>query len=145
MMPGYQGWWWRWCQRRSLLRRKKYCKRPKVWTCTPTTTNMPGWEITIFNRRYIQYIFIHGWFSSVMLFFRGVTVFLAVNVATDLCHKLHGSGISASVAASGLPRVQPPIWSWVMLLMVQKSGDHQSRLVVYPIIYTVLYIPGGAG
>ena len=30
-------------------------------------------------------------------------------------------------------------------LMVQKSGEHQLRLVVYPIIYKVLYIPGGAG
>ena len=31
-----------------------------------------------------------------------------------------------------------------ILLMVQKSGDHQSRLVVYPIIYRVLTtIPGG--
>ena len=28
-------------------------------------------------------------------------------------------------------------------LMVQKSGDHQLWLVVYPIIYKVLYIPGG--
>ena len=28
-------------------------------------------------------------------------------------------------------------------LMVQNSGDHQLRLVVYPIIYRVLYIPGG--
>ena len=26
-----------------------------------------------------------------------------------------------------------------------KSGDHQLRLVVDPIIYKVLYIPGGAG
>ena len=29
--------------------------------------------------------------------------------------------------------------------MVQKSGVHQLRLVAYPIIYRVLYIPGGAG
>ena len=29
--------------------------------------------------------------------------------------------------------------------MVQKSGDHQLRLVVYPIVSKVLYIPGGAG
>ena len=29
--------------------------------------------------------------------------------------------------------------------MVQKSGDHQLRLVVYPSIYKDLYIPGGAG
>ena len=27
--------------------------------------------------------------------------------------------------------------------MVQKSGEHQLRLVVYPILYKVLYIPGG--
>ena len=27
--------------------------------------------------------------------------------------------------------------------MVQKSGDHQLRLVVYPIIYKVSSIPGG--
>ena len=32
-----------------------------------------------------------------------------------------------------------------ILLMVQKSGDHQLRLVVYPIIYKVLYIPSDAG
>ncbi len=32
-----------------------------------------------------------------------------------------------------------------VLLMVQTSGDHQLRLVVYPIICRVLYIPGGAG
>ena len=30
-----------------------------------------------------------------------------------------------------------------ILLMVQKSGVHQLRLVVYPIIYKVSYIPGG--
>ncbi len=27
--------------------------------------------------------------------------------------------------------------------MMEKSGDHQLRLVVYPIIYRVSYIPGG--
>ena len=27
--------------------------------------------------------------------------------------------------------------------MVQKSGVHQLRLVVYPIVYKVFYIPGG--
>ena len=31
----------------------------------------------------------------------------------------------------------------LLLLVVQKSGVHQLRLVVYPIIYKVLYIPGG--
>ncbi len=29
--------------------------------------------------------------------------------------------------------------------MVQKSGDHQLRLVVFPMIYNVLDISGGAG
>ena len=33
----------------------------------------------------------------------------------------------------------------LVLLMVQKSCGHQLSLVVYPIIYRVLYIPGGAG
>ena len=33
----------------------------------------------------------------------------------------------------------------LLLLMVQKSGDHQLMLVVYPIVYRVLYIQGGAG
>ena len=33
----------------------------------------------------------------------------------------------------------------VIRLMLQKSGDHQLRLVVYPIIYKVLFIQGGAG
>ena len=32
-----------------------------------------------------------------------------------------------------------------LLLMVQKSGVYQLRLVVCLIIYKVLYIPGGAG
>ena len=32
---------------------------------------------------------------------------------------------------------------WCILLMVQNSGVHQLRLVVYPIIYEVLDIPGG--
>ena len=32
-----------------------------------------------------------------------------------------------------------------ILLMVQKTGVHQLRLVVYPVIYQVLYIPSGAG
>ena len=39
---------------------------------------------------------------------------------------------------------QPKMKS-VMLLMVQKSCVHQLRLVVYPVIYQVLYIPGGPG
>ncbi len=30
-----------------------------------------------------------------------------------------------------------------ILLMVQKSGVHQLRLIVYAIIYKVLYIPSG--
>ena len=30
-----------------------------------------------------------------------------------------------------------------VLLLAQKSGDHQLRLVVYPVIYRVLYILGG--
>ena len=33
--------------------------------------------------------------------------------------------------------------SCTILLMVQKSGVHQLRLVVYPIIYKVLYMPVG--
>ena len=31
----------------------------------------------------------------------------------------------------------------MILLMVQKSGDHQLRLVVYPIVYRILCIPSG--
>ena len=34
-----------------------------------------------------------------------------------------------------------PILNWVVLLMAEIL--HQLRLVVYPIIYKVLYIPGG--
>ena len=34
-------------------------------------------------------------------------------------------------------------WHTGILLMVQKSGEHQLRLVVYPIVYKVLYISGG--
>ena len=32
----------------------------------------------------------------------------------------------------------------LILVMVQKSGDYQLRLVVYPILYRVLYIPVGS-
>ena len=35
--------------------------------------------------------------------------------------------------------------TYLIRLMVQKSGKHQMRLVVFPIIYKVIYIPGGAG
>ena len=34
---------------------------------------------------------------------------------------------------------------YMILLMVQKSGLHQLRLIVYAIIYRVFYIPDGAG
>ena len=40
----------------------------------------------------------------------------------------------------GIPIKQPVQWK-VKLLMVQKSGDHQFRLLVYPIIYRAFYIP----
>ncbi len=31
----------------------------------------------------------------------------------------------------------------VVVVMVEKSGEHQLRLVVFPIIYRVSYIPAG--
>ena len=34
---------------------------------------------------------------------------------------------------------------WVILLMAEIRRENQLRLVVYPIIYRVSYIPGGAG
>ena len=41
---------------------------------------------------------------------------------------------------------RPIVWLiFINALMVQKSGDHQLRLVIYPMIYKVLYIPGVAG
>ena len=49
-------------------------------------------------------------------------------------------GPSDSAVARGASQVPQHL-----LLMVQKSGDHQLRLVVYPAIERVLYIPGGAG
>ena len=50
------------------------------------------------------------------------------------------SGSSCSSLGGG---VKGMVVQTLILLMVQKSGDHQLRLVVYPIIYKVLYIPGG--
>ena len=44
---------------------------------------------------------------------------------------------SRGVVLQGKLRAIPTSW-WKI------SGDHQLRLVVYPIIYKVLYIPGGA-
>ena len=49
------------------------------------------------------------------------------------------------------PLDDPGRWTSELLLMAQKSGDHQLRLVVYPIVYRVfymyiyIYILGGAG
>ena len=42
--------------------------------------------------------------------------------------------------SNGTPK---PLWDAVILLMAEIL--HQLRLVVYPIIYRVSYIPGGAG
>ena len=42
-------------------------------------------------------------------------------------------------------KLEAILYILIILLMVQKSGLHQLRLVVYPIIYRVSYIPGGAG
>ena len=41
--------------------------------------------------------------------------------------------------------LEKQVWCWssMLLLMLQKSGQHQLRLVVHPINYMVLYIPGG--
>ena len=36
-------------------------------------------------------------------------------------------------------------WLWFHLIKMMAEILHQLRLVVYPIIYKVLYIPGGAG
>ena len=59
--------------------------------------------------------------------------------------------------SSELPKVGHAIFSlkdmrlitWyaidITILLMEESGDHQLRLVVYPIIYKVLDIPGGAG
>ena len=63
------------------------------------------------------------------------------------------SGSSVAVSMGILSRchhldIQIILWGQrcsLILLMVQKSGVHQVRLVVHPIIYKVLYIPGGAG
>ncbi len=60
-------------------------------------------------------------------------------------------GLALWGSGTGLVRFKHPISATrndgecIILLMVQKSGEHQLRLVVFPIIYRVLYIPGGAG
>ena len=59
-----------------------------------------------------------------------------------------GGGTGTSVFFFGKKRLSgwflfPPGNPAFILLMVQKSGVHQLRLVVYPIIYRVSYIPGG--
>ena len=38
-------------------------------------------------------------------------------------------------------RFYSALFMWIVLLMVQKSGDHQLRLVVYPILCKVSNIP----
>ena len=50
----------------ELLAKLPRCEKKIVYTLRKT--NMTGWKITIFNRIYI---FIHGWFSIVMLVFWG--------------------------------------------------------------------------
>jgi len=53
------------------------------------------------------------------------------------------------LAAGSFPHTCPvdslrgAMWEKMIPLMVQKSGDHQLRLVVYPIIHRALYISGG--
>ena len=44
--------------------------------------------------------------------------------------------VTNKYVSKGVIEMDPPFWN--ILLMVQKSGEHQLRLVVYPIIYTVL-------
>ena len=46
-------------------------------------------------------------------------------------------------------RVQEVVWrdgvtSWMGLLMAEIRRENQLRLVVFPIIFRVLYIPGGS-
>jgi len=52
--------------------------------------------------------------------------------------------------------LRPPKFAWEVVgkkknyrkldeVLVQKSGVHQFRLVVHPMIYRALYIPGGPG
>ena len=42
-----------------------------------------------------------------------------------------------------MPQLGHLLFRWRLRLMVQKSGDHQLRSVVYPIIHSFLYVPGG--
>ena len=51
--------------------------------------------------------------------------------------------MTSGSSCSSLGGLKGMVVQTLILLMVQKSGDHQLRLVVYPIIYKVLYIPGG--
>ena len=57
------------------------------------------------------------------------------------------SGFTGNPSLAAIPEVTSPQWlhyesHCYILLMVQKSGSHQLRLVVYPIIYKVLYLHG---
>ena len=62
---------------------------------------------------------------------------MAMNLGKGCCHELDPA--SDIIWNDGhFFRRLPYCW-WL------KSGDHQLRLVVYPIIYRVSYIPGGAG
>ena len=58
-------------------------------------------------------------------------------------------GFQAPIHVKSLESHKAPIKQKQRLILTycwwRKSGEHQLRLVVYPIIYRVLYIPGGAG
>ena len=53
---------------------------------------------------------------------------------SKMIYAIKWSGISSSIVALGTSGVGANMFEDVWLLMVQKSGVHQLRLVVYPII-----------
>ena len=53
------------------------------------------------------------------------------------------SAVQHLVCQNGVRLWWSPTSEWYSCCWWKKSGDHQLRLVVYPIIYKVLYIPAG--
>ena len=61
--------------------------------------------------------------------------------ATKKVHKVRSAG--KKEAFEVMAQLGHLLFRWRLRLMVQKSGDQQLRLVVYPIIHSDLYVPGG--
>ena len=122
--------WWR-SEEKSFWSEAFYRK-------TPFKTEARGWQSRVY------YLFFRSWEGAnwIYLYIWIIWSYLLCGGSFILSmykHKSRPFDLSWNVGGWVRPIDDSHLHSW--LLMVQKSGDHQLRLVVY----SILYIPGGAG